>query len=766
MSRLIIKNLPSYATPARLREHFEQKGGPGGTLTDFKVALKQDGTSRRFGFVGYKTEKEALAAKEYFDRTFIDSTRISGAKDAPAPRPNKRPRLDPSPTNAPAKKSKPTSSTDEKSNADDQLDEFMKVMQPRNKKGPLWANDAPSETPVVPVPEPEVDQDVPMTDDSAARDETISDLEWMKRRMESTVDVVEKVFEQSDDEDSPSKPAKSTPHEPNVTEPEPPKDPTIETILQTARLFVRNLAFSCTDVDLRELCSPFGEISQVHIPVDITTKQPKGVAYVTFASPTCAVAAYEALDRKSFQGRLIHILAAVDRKGKVEVEEAEGRKKTVKDEKQAKRKAMAGKEFNWSMLYMNSDAVASSVADRLNIDKASILNPESGDNAAVKLALAETHIIQETKAYLESQGVSLSSFASRARSDTAILVKNIPYGTSAEQIRELFEPHGVLKRVLVPPAGTMAVVDFERADEAQKGFRGVAYRRLGNSVIYLEKGPLDMFVEGAVAGPSTYVLPANSALRGKRIAEQEIGDVEPEDGDAEPEEQSIAGGATLYVKNLAFSTTQERLTKSFRHLPSFSFARVQTKPDPKRPEGRLSMGYGFIGFKDAEGAKKALSSLQGFVLDGHQLHVKFAGRGTEEEGKGKASVKGGNRTTKMIVKNVPFEATKKDIQALFGSHGHLKSVRLPKKFDSRTRGFAFLDFVSRAEAENAYAALRHTHLLGRHLVLEWAEEGEQDIDALRKKAGVGYGDGKLIPGRKRKIDMGKTGEEDVEHLEV
>lgn len=100
------------------------------------------------------------------------------------------------------------------------------------------------------------------------------------------------------------------------------------------------------------------------------------------------------------------------------------------------------------------------------------------------------------------------------------------------------------------------------------------------------------------------------------------------------------------------------------------------------------------------------------------------------------------------------------------THGHLKSVRLPKKFDSRTRGFAFLDFVSRAEAENAYAALRHTHLLGRHLVLEWAEEGEQDIDALRKKAGVGYGDGRMVPGRKRKIDMGKTGEEDVEDLEV
>ena len=77
MSRLIVKNLATYVTPAKLREHFEQKGGPGGTLTDVKVSSKADGTSRRFGFVGYKTEEEARKAQQWFDRTFIDSTRIS-----------------------------------------------------------------------------------------------------------------------------------------------------------------------------------------------------------------------------------------------------------------------------------------------------------------------------------------------------------------------------------------------------------------------------------------------------------------------------------------------------------------------------------------------------------------------------------------------------------------------------------------------------------------------------------------------------------------
>lgn len=289
----------------------------------------------------------------------------------------------------------------------------------------------------------------------------------------------------------------------------------------------------------------------------------------------------------------------------------------------------------------------SSVADRMNISKSDILDPESSD-AAVKLALAETHVIQETKAYLESHGVILSSFSARGRSETIILVKNIPYGTTAEQLREIFGAHGELQRVLVPPAGTLAVIDFVHADEARRAFRALAYRRLGNSVIYLEKGPHGMF-QSTSATPEV----ANG------VVPVAIEDRHMED-DANTD---ITNGKTLYVKNIAFSTSSERFAQPFRHLPDFTFARLQTKPDPKRPGARLSTGYGFVGFNAIEAARKALKGMHGFVLDGHTLSVKFAGRGAEEQEK-----KGGRekaKTTKMLVKNVPFEATRKDIHGLF-----------------------------------------------------------------------------------------------------
>jgi len=404
----------------------------------------------------------------------------------------------------------------------------------------------------------------------------------------------------------------------------------------------------------------------------------------------------------------------------------------------------------------------------MKISKSDILNPES-ENAAVKLALAETHIINETKAYLESHGVLLDSFSTLAgsgrirRSDTVILVKNIPYGTSAETIREMFEAHGELNRVLIPPAGTIAVVEFVHPDEAAKAFKAVAYRRLGNTIVYLEKGPIGMFKESAstVAEDRPTAVVSNGV---KPITIQDEGDMEAE------LQTAVAGGTTLFVKNLAFSTTSDELDRAFRSLPSFAFARVQLKPDPKKPGGKLSMGYGFVGFKDVEGAKRALRSMQGYVLDGHSLSVRLAGRGAEAtENEVKAGAKS---STKMIVKNMPFEASKKDIRELFGydnhrftifvflsrsnysAHGQLRSVRLPKRLDHRSRGFAFLEFASKHEAENAFNSLQHTHLLGRHLVLQWAEEEEHDVEALRRKAGVGYGDGAEVPGKKRKLVIG------------
>jgi multiple RNA-binding domain-containing protein 1 len=93
-----------------------------------------------------------------------------------------------------------TSSPDDKFRAknDDQLDQFLEVMQPRAKKGPSWANDAKQ---LAFVDSNAAGEDLNVEDNGGRnREEGLSDLDWMRRHMTKNIDSVDKAFEQSDDE--------------------------------------------------------------------------------------------------------------------------------------------------------------------------------------------------------------------------------------------------------------------------------------------------------------------------------------------------------------------------------------------------------------------------------------------------------------------------------------------------------------------------------------------------------------------------------------
>lgn len=83
-----------------------------------------------------------------------------------------------------------------------------------------------------------------------------------------------------------------------------------------------------------------------------STHSSRGLAYVLFASPPSALQAYKEMDKSSFQGRILHVLPAVDRNPKTDTRDS-SKRATLKDEKMELKKGEAGKGFNWSSLYMN-----------------------------------------------------------------------------------------------------------------------------------------------------------------------------------------------------------------------------------------------------------------------------------------------------------------------------------------------------------------------------------------------------------------------------
>lgn len=346
----------------------------------------------------------------------------------------------------------------------------------------------------------------------------------------------------------------------------------------------------------------------------------------------------------------------------------------LKKQNLLRKKAQAATStFNWNSLYMNQDAVLASTADRLGVSKSELLDPTSTD-AAVKQAVAETQIIQETKSYFAAHGVHLEAFKTQKKGDTAILVKNFPYGTNLEELRKLFEEAagGNVLQVLMPPSKIIAVVQFSQPVACRTAFAKLAYRRMGSSILFLEKAPANLFADQE---QSTTQPQSDRPTAVQKVSATDLMEREHDQDDADP--------TSLYVRNLNFDTTTSQLVETFKSLEGYVSAQVKTKTDPKKPGQVLSMGFGFVHFRSKAQAEAALKVMDGYVLDGHTLGVKASHKGldaAEERRREEKVKKTAGQRTKIVVKNLAFEASKADLRRLLGTYGKLRVVRIPKKF--------------------------------------------------------------------------------------
>lgn len=831
MSRIIVKNLPQYVTEDRLKEHFSKKGD----VTDVKLRKNNKGESRRFAFIGFKSDEEAEEAVRYFNGSFMDTAKIGvhlakSFADPTVPKSFKEKRREAfqkvrereqrdqereeqeQERKRQRREYGKKSTIDEDIAANPALQDFIEATRP-STQSKSWSNDivvndggAPSNSlleqalalksgedvnkfennvadEIFKLPENESDDeyaefgdakkddegDEPMEDEPMmsldevpkANEEAISDLEWLKKRRI-------RVKENGEDEESDQTTVKpvatqSTQSNPTNTMPQesiiPQKDCeelAIEKIRETGRLFLRNILYTSKEEDFRNLFSKFGEMEEVHVAVDTRTGQSKGFCYIKFANPDDAVDAYIDLDKQIFQGRLLHILPA-DGKKDHRFDEFDLKNLPLKKQRELKKKNDASKsQFSWNSLYLNQDAVMDTIASDLGVQKSDLLDPESS-SSAVKQALAEAHVIGDVRKFFENKGVDLVKFEGKERDDSVILIKNIPSGTTESEILDLFTPFGELKRIVMPPSGIIAIVQYRDLPSGRSAFTKLSYRRFKKSILYLEKGPKDLFTRE----PSS-----NEVAGAPTVKEEEAKEIQHNEKDIQ-EDVDVFEGPTVsvFIKNLNFTTTAQDLTDLLSKLDGFVLATIKNKPDPRDSTKTQSMGYGFAEFKTKDQANIAVRAIEGTVLHGHKLSLKLSHRqNTVTSSTGK---KAKATSSKIIVKNLPFEATRKDVFELFNSFGQLKSVRVPKKFDKSARGFAFIEFLLPKEAESAMDQLQGVHLLGRRLVMQYAEQSNGDVEAeiekmTRKvKKQVATTElGALRSGGKRKLDLGDDDEEE------
>jgi multiple RNA-binding domain-containing protein 1 len=283
---------------------------------------------------------------------------------------------------------------------------------------------------------------------------------------------------------------------------------------------------------------------------------------------------------------------------------------------------------------------------------------------AVRLALAETSIINETKKYFSENGVCIESFMKRqTKSKNIILVKNITGKVEEDEIVVLFSQFGELGRVVLPPAKTICLVEFVHENDAKSAFKKLAYSKFKDLPLFLEWAAQDTFSESLDI----------EALEQKRKERDEEKKQKAEivlslqnDLTREAPIDHSEATAVLYVKNLNFTTTELLLKTTFQAAGNLRSVRIPMKVNPKTG-AKQSMGFGFLDFGSKEDAMNCLKTMQNHSLEGHNLILKYSAPQNRIMQKDKESkvTESQETGTKLMIRNIPFEATKSDIKKLF-----------------------------------------------------------------------------------------------------
>ena len=172
-------------------------------------------------------------------------------------------------------------------------------------------------------------------------------------------------------------------------------------------------------------------------------------------------------------GRVLHLLPSKPAKEDEDDQDNPNENNNFKKKKAEKLKKQANSSHNWNTLFLGASAVADLMSNQYNVEKKDVLLAKGDTSAAVRLALGETQIVENTRKFLESEGVKLDAFdgVPKKRSKTVILCKNLPANTSIAEISEKFTKHGELQRLVLPPNCPTCLVEFTEPTEARTAFR-------------------------------------------------------------------------------------------------------------------------------------------------------------------------------------------------------------------------------------------------------------------------------------------------------
>jgi len=369
----------------------------------------------------------------------------------------------------------------------------------------------------------------------------------------------------------------------------------------SASLYVGDLAPDVTEALLFEIFNAVGPVASVRVCRDAATRRSLGYAYVNFHRVEDAERALDTMNFKPIRNRQCRIMWS--------------------HRDPSLRRSGAGNIF---VNHLEKSIDTKQLHDTFSMF-GDILSCKIATNSKREsLGYGFVHFYSEKSAQdaisrvdgkvISGHKVSVSLFKSKKERGgnnqfkyTNVFVKNLPVDTTKEALDKMFSEFGTVTSSMVTADKDTVVAGGARAF----GFVNFAAPEEATAAVEALNGK-------EVGGKPLYVARAQKKEEREKELRERFEQVKNE-------RQKKYAGVNLYVKNLSEEVDDERLSTEFSKFGSITSAKVMRDAPNAATPGK-SRGFGFVCFSTPEEATKAVTEMNGRMLDGKPLYVALAQR--------------------------------------------------------------------------------------------------------------------------------------------
>jgi polyadenylate-binding protein len=362
----------------------------------------------------------------------------------------------------------------------------------------------------------------------------------------------------------------------------------------SASLYVGDIVNDVTEALLFEIFNAVGPVASVRVCRDAATRRSLGYAYVNFHRVEDAERALDTMNFKNIRNKPCRIMwshrdpslrksglgnifvknlnSSIDNKSLYDTFSMFGNILSCKVSTNPKRESLG-----YGFVHYESDEAAQTAIQRVN----------------GKVIAGQKVIVAPFRSKKERGGTGAATGVY-----TNVYVKNMPDNVSQKDVEDLFNKHGKITSLMIAtgPEGKprgFGFINYDTPEEANAAVDAL------NGFEWNEK---KLFVSRAQKRDER-----EKELR-ERFEQLKV------------ERQKKYDGVNLYVKNLSDDITDERLREEFKQFGAITSTKIMIDTAGK------SRGFGFVCFASPEEATKAVTEMNGRMLDSKPLYVSLAQR--------------------------------------------------------------------------------------------------------------------------------------------